>query len=152
MPIRERPYVNGNFRVKIEGDSGEDVRAGFEEVILPEIATDVIAYRNGNEKRNRPRKITGGYSVGNVVLKRGLIGSDDLWSWFEQVRDGMQADALRDVTIELRDETGENVAVSWHFRNARPVKYRFSNLQGDGDEILLEIVELACEDVDLDFG
>lgn len=151
MPDRERPYVNENFRVKIGGASGEDVSAGFKEVVLPEIATKVIAYRNGNEKENRPRKITGSYSVGNVVLKRGLIGSDNLWRWFEQVRNGKQEEALREVVIELRDESGENVVVSWVFTNARPVKYRFSNLEGDGEEIFLEIVELACEDVDMRF-
>ena len=151
MPDRERPYVNGNFRVKIGDASGETVSAGFKEVVLPEITTNVIEYRNGNEKENRPRKITGSYSVGNVVLKRGLIGSDDLWRWFEQVRNGKQAEALRDVVVELLDESRENVVVSWVFTNARPVTYRFSDLQGEGTEVILEIVELACEDLDMRF-
>lgn len=151
MPERERPYTNGNFRVKIGGDQGESVSSGFQEVIMPEVTTEVVEYRNGNEKRNRPRKITGGYDVGNVILKRGIIKSDILWAWFVQVQNGKQRHSLKDAVIELRNESGEEVAVVWHLTNARPVKYRFSDLEVGGEEIALEIVEFACEDIDMEF-
>jgi phage tail-like protein len=152
MPERDRPYVNGNFRVKIGDESGDSVVAGFMEVILPKAEAEVIEYRNGNEKENRPRKIPGNYRFENVVLRRGLIGADNLYQWWEQVRNGKVVDQLRDVVIELRDESGENVVCQWRLTNAWPAAISFSTLEASGEEIVMEIVELAYEDMDMEFG
>jgi phage tail-like protein len=152
MPDRNRPFTNGNFRVKIGDDSGDSVISGFTEVIMPEFTLDVFDYRNGNEKQNRPRKINAHYEVSNVILKRGLIKEDNLYQWVEQVRNGEQTDSLRDVVVELRDETNETVAVSWQLRDARPVRYTVSDLKGEADGVVLEIVELAFEDFTVEFG
>lgn len=153
MPVleRERPFTNGNFRIKIEGQDGTSTVAGFQEVIMPEFTLDVFEYRNGNKKENRPRKINAQYDVSNAVLKRGLIKASNLYDWVTEVQKGKQAESLKDVVIELRDETGENVAASWMLTNARPVRYTFSDLQGDADSVVLEIIELAFEDFDMEF-
>ena len=63
----------------------------------------VAEYRNGNEKSNDVRKLTGLARVPDVTLRRGIIGSLDLWQWIDQVRNGDQA-ALRTVTITLMSE------------------------------------------------
>jgi len=152
MPERARPFANGTFRVKIGDDAGEGVAAGFQEVIMPEFTLDVFDYRNGNEKENKRRKINAQYEVSNIVLKRGLIGADNLYRWVEEVRNGKQIESLRDVVIELLDESGENVAVSWKLSNARPVRYTVSDLKGQSDGVVLEILELAFEDFDVEFG
>ncbi len=151
MPDRIRPFTNGNFRVKIAADSGEDFTSGFQEIIMPEFTLDTFDYRNGNEKLNRPRKINAHYDVSNAVLKRGLVKADNLYAWVEEVRNGKQAESLKDVVIELRDESGENVAVAWQLTNARPVRYTFSDLKGDSDGVVMEILELAFEDFDVEF-
>ena len=39
------------------------------------MSVDVIEYRNGNDKENGPRKLTGLQKVADVTLKRGIIGS-----------------------------------------------------------------------------
>ena len=152
MPDRDRPYTNGNFRVKIEGASGEDVVAGFQEIRMPEFRLDVFDYRNGNEKTNRPRKINADYEVSNVILKRGLIKAHNLYEWVEEVRNGKQDESLKNVAIELLDESGENVAVVWRLTNARPVRYTLSDLKGQSDGIVMEIIELAFEDFSVEFG
>lgn len=152
MPVdRPRPYSNGNFRVKIGGNDGTDVVAGFQEIIMPEFTLDVFDYRNGNEKENRPRKINADYEVSNVVLKRGLIKAENLYEWVKKVQDGKQEESLRNVVIELRDESGEKVAVAWELTNARPVRYTLSDLKGQSDGIVMEIIELAFEDFDVEF-
>ena len=50
------------------------------------------------------------FKVDDVTLKRGLVGSDDLFAWLKTVRDGT-AD-VRQVTITLLDEArrGESLA------------------------------------------
>lgn len=149
MPDRVRPFTNGNFRVKIGGDSGENVVAGFQEIIMPEFTLDVFNYRNGNEKENRPRKINAQYDVSNAILKRGLLNASNLYEWVVEVRNGQQADSLKDVIIELRDESGESIAVAWQLTNARPVRYTLSDLKSQADGVVLEIIELAFEDFDV---
>lgn len=152
MPDRERPYSQFNFRVKIGGNSGEDVAAGFQEVSGLGVEQTVAEYRNGNEKQNRPRKINTTYSVPDVTLSRGVIQADNLWSWMEEVRNGRQAESLQDVVIELRDESGENVAVVWQLTNARPLSYTGPTLNGTGTEVAVEELVLACEDIEMEFG
>ena len=151
MPDRERPYSQFNFRVKIGGNSGEDIKAGFQEVSGLGVEQTVTEYRNGNEKENRPRKINTTYSVPDVTLSRGVIKADNLWSWMEEVRNGKQAESLQDVVIELRDESGENVAVAWQLTNARPLSYTGPTLSGAGTEVAVEELVLACEDIDMEF-
>jgi len=151
MPDRERPYSQFNFRVKIGGNSGEDVQAGFQEVSGLGVEQTATEYRNGNEKRNRPRKINTTYSVPDVTLSRGVIKASNLWDWMQKVQNGKQAESLEDVVIELRDESGENVAVSWQLTNARPLSYTGPTLTGTGTEIAVEELVLACEDIDMEF-
>lgn len=151
MPDRERPYSQFNFRVKIGGGSGDDVAAGFQEVSGLGVEQTATEYRNGNEKENRARKINTLYKVPDVTLKRGVIKADNLWSWVEKVQNGKQAESLEDVVIELRDESGENVAVSWSLTNVRPLKYTGPTLNGNGTDIAVEELVLACEDIDMEF-
>ena len=119
---------------------------------MPEFRLDVFDYRNGNEKTNRPRKINADYEVSNVILKRGLIKAHNLYEWVEEVRNGKQDESLKNVAIELLDESGENVAVVWQLTNARPVRYTLSDLKGQADGIVMEIIELAFEDFRVEFG
>lgn len=151
MPDRERPYSQFNFRVKIGGNSGDDVAAGFQEVSGLGVEQTVTEYRNGNEKRNRPRKINTMYKVPDVTLKRGVIKAENLWRWVEKVQNGQQAESLENVVIELHDESSENVAVSWSLTNARPLKYTGPTLNGKGTDIAVEELVLACEDIDMEF-
>lgn len=151
MPDRTRPFSQFNFRVKIGKDSGESYAAGFQEVSGLGVEQTATEYRNGNEKENRARKINTMYKVPDVTLKRGILRADNLWSWLQEVQNGKQSGSLRDVTIELRDETGENVAVEWTLTNARPLKYTGPTLNGNGTEIAIEELVLACEDIDMTF-
>jgi len=151
MPDRERPYSQFNYRVKIGGNDGTSVVAGFQEVSGLGVEQTVAEYRNGNEKENRPRKINTTYSVPDVTLSRGVIKASNLWDWMNKVQNGKQAESLEDVVIELRDESGENVAASWHLTNARPLSYSGPTLRGTGDEIAIEELVLASEDIDMEF-
>ncbi len=151
MPERDRPYSQFNFRVKIGVNSGEDVEAGFQEVSGLGVEQTTTEYRNGNEKKNRPRKINTTYSVNDVTLSRGVIKVENLWNWMEDVRNGKQTESLKDVVIELRDESGENLAVAWALTNARPLSYSGPTLSGTGTEVAVEELVLACEDIDMEF-
>lgn len=140
---RERPYSQFNFTVEIEG-IGE---GGFQEVSGLGMEITVAEYRNGNELDNAPRKITGLYKVPDVTLKRGVIGTTDLYDWLDEVRNGSQ-DALRSVNVSLLSEDRSTVAMSWKLTNARPMKYTGPTMSGTGSEIAVEELVLACERID----
>jgi phage tail-like protein len=147
--LRERPYPNFNFLVDLGTGNTDGPEAGFEEVILPEMWVDVIEYRNGNEKENAARKLTGADHCGNAILKRGVIGSLNLYQWFNEVRNGDQ-NALRTVTIQLSNEDHTGVVQTWKLFRARPVRIKWGPLQAKGKETAIEYVELACERVELE--
>jgi phage tail-like protein len=146
---RERPYSNFNFLVDLGNGNTDGPEAGFEEVILPEVWLDVIEYRNGNEKENSVRKLTGVDHCGNVVLKRGVIGSLNLYQWYNDIRNGNQG-ALRTVTIQLQNEDHTAVVQTWKLLRARAVRLRWGALQGKGKDVAVEYLELACERLEME--
>jgi phage tail-like protein len=147
--FRDKPYSNYNFLVDLgTGDSGSP-QAGFSEVILPYAAVDVIQYRSGNDKESGVRKIPGRAHYGNVIFKRGVIGSLDLYQWWNDVRNG-DVNAARSVTVQLQNEDHSAIVLVWKFIRAWPVRYEFSPLDAKGKETLIESLELAFERMEME--
>jgi phage tail-like protein len=146
--LRDRPYTNFNFLVDLGDETTGSAQGGFEEVYLPEVWVDVIEYRNGNDKENTIRKITGLDHCGNLVLKRGLVGSLNLYSWYDQVRNGDES-ALRTVTIQLQSEDHSEVVMTWKLLNARIVRFKCGPLNGKGKDVTVEYAELAAERLEM---
>jgi phage tail-like protein len=147
--FRERPYNQFNFWVDLGTGDTESPQAGFQEVSGLGMEINITEYRVGNEKDNAPRKITGTYKVPDITLKRGLIGSLDLYEWLDQVRNGSQ-DALRTIIIQLRSEDRTTTVQSWKLGNARPLKYTGPSLNAKGTDVAVEELVLACERIDLE--
>jgi phage tail-like protein len=147
---RANPYSSFNFLVDLGTGDTSSVKAGFQEVTGLSTEVTTVDYRNGNEGVNHTRKINGIYKVGDITLKRGLMGAPDLYQWIDQVRTGNLA-AQRNITIQLRDETGANTVVTWRLKNARPLKYSGPALNAKtGTEVAIEELVLSCEDYTLE--
>jgi phage tail-like protein len=146
--LRDLPYGNQYFRVDL-GDGAEGVAAGFSQVVLPDISIDVIEYRNGNDKESGTHKLPGLARYDNVILRRGIIGSLNLYEWIDQVRNG-DANARRTVTITLLSEDLGTIVLTWRLRRAWPVKYSFGNLNAKGTDVAIEELVLACERLDME--
>ena len=139
---RDNPYPNFNFVVDIGAEE-----LAFAEVEIPAGEIDVIEYREGADRTNASRKLPGRVRFGNVTLRRGVDGRLALWEWFKTVRDGQLL--RRDVTITLLDEQRQPVQ-RWLLRDAWPVKYDPSDLNAKGNEVLVELLELAVEGIEID--
>lgn len=147
--MRDTPYGNFNFLVDLgTGETGA-LEAGFAEVVLPETWVDVLEYRNGNDKVDAVRKLTGLEHTSNVVLKRGVIGSLSLYAWYDAVRNG-DINAARTVRIHLQNEDRSAVVLTWKLLRARPVRLSWSTLMAASSEVAMESLELACERVELE--
>ena len=140
---RDNPYANSNFVV----DVGRGELTGFCEVSLPDAGVEVIEYREGADKQSASRKLPGRVRYGNLVLRRGVTGATDLYEWWKAIREG--GIDRRNVTIVLRNEAGDAV-LTWRVRNAWPVRYGSSQLRGDGNEVVVETLELTHEGVELE--
>src|SRR3982751_6666524 len=100
--LRDRPYVQFNFLVDLGTGTTDGPIAGFQECSNIGMEVTVAEYRAGNHKENSVQKITGLNKSTDVTLKRGVIGSLDLYRWLDQIRNGDQT-ALRTVTVQLQD-------------------------------------------------
>jgi phage tail-like protein len=147
--LRNNPYGNYNYLVDLGTGDTQSVQAGFAEVVLPETTIDVIEYRNGNERESGTRKLPGRAHYSNVTLRRGVIGSLDLYQWLNQVRNG-DVNAFRNVTVMLQNEDRTQIVLTWKFRRAFPARYAFAPLVAKGKEILIESLELAFDRMEME--
>src|SRR3954464_8488014 len=133
--LRERPYVQFNFLVDLGTGNTDGPEAGFQEVSGIGMEVTVSEYRNGNEKENGVRKITGLNKATDVTLKRGVIGSLDLYAWLDHNPNGNQS-GRRDVTIQLQNEAHEQPPVmTWTLVNAKMIKYVCGPFNAKGTDV-----------------
>ena len=146
---RDRPYAQFNFLVDLGTGSTDGPEAGFQECSEIGISVDVIEYRNGNERTNDVRKLTGLARYSDVTLKRGIIGALDLYDWLNEIRTGLEG-ALRTVTIQLRNEDHTQTVTTWKLLRARPVKYVAGPLNAKGTDVAMEELVLAYERLEVE--
>ena len=146
--LRDRPYVQFNFLVDIGDGATGGPDAGFQELSNVGMEVTVAEYRNGNEKENSVRKITGLNKATDVTMKRGVIGSLKLYSWLDQIRNGDQS-ALRTVTIQLQDESHTQVVQTWRLLRARIIKHVSGPFNAKGTDVAMEELVLAYERLEM---
>ena len=146
---RDRPYPQFNFLVDLGTGDTEGPHAGFSECSAIGMSVDVIEYRNGNDKENGVRKLTGLARYPDVTLKRGIIGSLDLYEWLNDIRNGNAA-ALRTVTIQLMNEDHTAVVQAWRLLRARIVKHVSGPFNAKGCDVAIEELTLAYERLELE--
>jgi phage tail-like protein len=147
--LRERPYAQFNFLVDLGTGRTDGPEAGFQEISEIGMSVDVIEYRNGNEKENSVRKITGLNKATDVTLKRGVIGSLNLYNWLNQIRNG-DVGALRTVTIQLQNEDHTAVVQTWKLLRARIIKHVSGPLNAKGTDVAMEELTLAYERLEIE--
>ncbi len=145
---RERPYVQFNFLVDLGTGNTDGPEAGFQEISGIGMEVTVAEYRNGNEKENSVRKITGLNKATDVTMKRGVIGSLNLYSWLDQIRNGDQK-AYRNVVIQLQNEDHTAVVQEWKLLRARIIKHTSGPLNAKGTDVAMEELVLAYERLEM---
>jgi phage tail-like protein len=113
------------------------------------MSVDVIEYRNGNDKENAVRKLTGLARYPDVTLKRGIIGSLDLYDWLNEIRNG-NVGAYRAVTIELQSEDRTQVVETWKLLRARIVRHVSGPFDAQCSDVAMEEITLAYERLEID--
>jgi phage tail-like protein len=146
--LRERPYVQFNFLVDF-GEGTEGPQAGFQELSGIGMEVTVSEYRAGNHKENSVMKITGMNKATDVTLKRGVIGSLNLYKWLDDIRNGNQG-ALRTVTVTLMNEDHTDAVVTWKLMRARIIKSTMGPFNAKGTDVAMEEMVLAYERLEME--
>ena len=136
------PVSSSRFTVNFGGDT-----VNFQEVILPDSEIEVIEYRDGSDVLSSVRKYPGLTKYSNLILKRGMTKSKELYEWFKQTKQGRLE--RRDITVSILNEENEPFA-AWKMKNCWPTKYSGSALKAKDSGIMIETVEIATEDVDVE--
>ncbi len=152
----------GNFRFILE--LGFLQAAGFSECTGLQLETRVCEYREGGRNSNALKFPDVG-SIGTVTLKRGIRSgpaSDVLYQWQRDVMTGTfdtaanlnrrPADPNRDidnkVAVVLLDEMGRPLK-RWQLVRPFPVKWTGPELKAAASDAAIEVLELACEGIEL---
>ena len=147
--LRDNPYGEFNFLVDLGTGDTEGPEAGFQEVSAIGMEVAVVEYRNGNDRLNSVRKLTGLNKASDVTLKRGVIGSLNLYQWLNQIRNGDQA-ATRTVRIQLQNEDRTATVMTWILLRARIIKHVSGPLNAKGTDVAMEELTLAYERLEIE--
>jgi phage tail-like protein len=109
----------------------------------------VAEYRNGNEKENSVRKITGLNKATDVTFKRGVIGSLNLYQWLDDIRNGDQ-NAYRTVTVQLQNEDHTATVQTWKLLRARIIKHVSGPMNAKGTDVAMEELTVSYERLEME--
>jgi phage tail-like protein len=148
--------TNFRFRVTLSPAGQKDPAPGsllgdgnFQECSGLEVEMDVGEYVEGG-RTNGVLQRAGRMKVSRVVLKRGLfhspdgVVSRDLWSWFQDVVDGVRPLRRYDGTIAVLGEK-KRVVAEWKFTRGLPAKVVGPQLNAKSGDVAMEELHIAHE-------
>jgi phage tail-like protein len=138
---RVDPLVSVSFYVEVQGVFTGTFRGCTGLGSQSEIIENLAAGAGGV---TRIYKIPGVTRWTNIVLKRGVTDSMDVWAWRKQVEEGKVNEARKNGSIIMYDQTNTEVA-RWNFENGWPAKISGPNLDASTNEIAIEELEIAHE-------
>lgn len=152
---RNDPLRGFNFYISLadssstltQGSGGVGLVAagGFSECSGLEGTLLVEDYNEGGENRfvhKFPTRMT----YANIVLKRGISFSRDLWQWHFDYVNG--TGKRRDGLIILQDESHQP-AKTWKFKRGLPLKWTGPTLNASQGAVAIESLEIVHEGLEL---
>ncbi len=154
------PFVGYLFRLTL----GNIEIAGFSECSGLELETGVFEYQEGGLNTHK-LKFPDLAGVKNLVLKRGITDSHELFDWYMNVAQGLfdhdnqrpaasnaaghsteasTQDSSRRISIAIIDNLGQ-VQKEWLIRRAFPVKWTGPEFSASASNVAFESIELAHE-------
>ena len=144
---REVPYGRARFEVDL-GAGDPSPQYGFFHVLPPRGVITVADYQSGSSRAHAPHEVPGPAHMERVLMRRGLTGALDLFSWWKAVLDGQESVA-RTVRIYLLDDDG-TIVLTWTLFHAWPAIYGVEPLVAGSSEPAVEFVELAYDSFEVE--
>jgi phage tail-like protein len=138
-------------KFRVEVDLGTELKGvAFQEVSGMDVETQIIEYRQSNSPLFSTEKMPGISKYGNITMKRGIFVNDNsFWNWHAEIK--MNTIKRRTILIKLLDELGK-VTMQWSLSNAWPTKITSTDLKSDGNEVAIDTIEIAHEQLTITNG
>lgn len=132
------PPVGFHFLVKFENFSPEaDTR--FQEVTGLGVTVNTEEVSEGGENRFT-HKLPKRTSYDTLVLKRGIIQDSKITEWCREAVENLNF-TPQNILVSLLNEQHEPLC-SWSIVHAYPVKWSFTGLNAQNNDLLIESIEL----------
>jgi phage tail-like protein len=129
------PLYTFRFQVEVDGL----LFAGFTEVSGLSVEIETESYHEGGVN-DAIHQLPKNVKYQNIVLKQGILYSDQMWSWIQDVMNGKIK--KRSGRILLLGSKGLPVWY-WNFSDAYPVKWTASDLKAKDNDLFVETLELS---------
>jgi phage tail-like protein len=137
------PPVSFYFEVRIAGiqTTGD---SSFLEAEGLNVEREYETLKEGGENRF-PHRVPGRLKFQNLVLKRGLMGTQSLLALW--CMEALESDlgtpfGIMDIDVRLLNEKGSPLAV-WNFKRAWPVKWSMDAFNATENKLAIEKLEFA---------
>ena len=138
------PFTTFNFSIEIDvpGVAPRVCGAAFAECDGLDMTHEIKTIREGGRNGEQIR-LAGPVAYAQLTLKRGMTGSFDLWTWFDQA---IQNPALRaDAEVVLLAPDGRTERARFRLRRCVPVKLKAPALNAKDGAVAIEEFQLAYE-------
>lgn len=131
-------------KFRFEVDLGTELKGiAFQEVSGMDVENQIIEYRKSNSPLFSTEKMPGITKYGNITMKRGaFVNNNTFWKWYNEIK--MNTIKRQTILIKLLNEMGQ-VTMEWQLNNAWPTKISSTDLKSDGNEIAIDTLEIAHE-------
>lgn len=138
-------------KFRFEVDLGPEIKGvAFQEVSGMDVEKQIIEYRHSNSKLFSTEKMPGIVKYGNITMKRGVFVNDNsFWDWHSEIK--MNTINRRTILIKLLDENGK-ATMQWTLNNAWVTKITSTDLKSDGNEVAIDTIEIAHEQLTITNG
>jgi phage tail-like protein len=133
-------YMNYTFSVEVQGCEA----ARFTECTGLQIETKNAGdmFVGGRNGASVPQY---GYTtVAPITLKYGVSLTDQLWNWYQKVRQGDIHYMVVTITLHNSNEGVKGGNVQWILQDALPVKYAGSALSASASAYTIDAFTIAC--------
>jgi hypothetical protein len=128
--ISPAPHLNAHFVVDLGSGDAHALQAGFCEVVFP------------------PFHVDAGETGRRLILRRGVNGSRDLYTWWDEARRD-RSSRPRTVNVQLMTPDLTRAVMTWTFHGARPVALSYTPLNALQAAVLIESLEVEFETVEI---
>lgn len=137
-----RPFDHrGNFKFRIE--IGNISAGAFRAIDGLGTTTELIEYQGGGDMF--ARQIPGRPKVAPITLKKGWVVNAALWNWMRDTMDGKFT--FHNVSVVLMDDDGQKDVARYELTQCWPSSWKGFQLDGMGNEAMVEELELQVRHV-----
>lgn len=146
--VYSRPFPAFRFQVAFEIAGQKEVVASFSQFSGVNMTMETIESRAGSDGRGVRQIIPVMTRFEPVTLSKGVIGDNAFLDWLFSAMAGPEVGprnggtACRTLNVVALDDQGK-AGVVWSLKNALPVGYSLSPMDGSSSEVLAESLTFA---------